>query len=83
MSRRDWRGYIQGHGSAEPNSAKVNSIIRDWIEVYLKEASVAIDNLETMLKAETVDSTVSKIKVLIDRWNQIKHLCEETVSKLD
>lgn len=83
MSRRDWRNYIQGRGSATPNSTKVNNIIRDWIEAYLKEANITIDNLETMLKAETVDSTVSKIKVLIDRWNQIKHLCDETVSKLD
>ncbi|CRG82956.1 SET domain-containing protein 4 [Talaromyces islandicus] len=83
MSRRAWQNYIQGRGNAAPNSVKVNSIIRGWIEVYLKEASVTIENLEAMLKAETVDSTISKIKVLIDRWNQIKHLCDETVSKLD
>jgi len=83
MSRRAWRSYILGHGGAAPDTAKVNRIIRDWIEVYTKEANVAIDNLEIMLKADPADSTASKIKVLVDRWYQIKHLCDEAISKLD
>jgi hypothetical protein len=84
MSRRGWRNYIQGRGGEAPSPAKVNNTIRGWIEAYLKEANVTIEILETMLKAEKDDySTASKIKVLIDRWKQIKHLCDETISKLD
>lgn len=83
MSRRNWRNYIQGLGSAAPNYAKVNAIIRAWIEAYLKEANVATNTLEKMLSEEKEDSLRSKIKMLLGRWEQIKQLCDGVISKLD
>ncbi|KAH8703824.1 hypothetical protein BGW36DRAFT_287519 [Talaromyces proteolyticus] len=82
MSRREWRNYIQGRGAA-PNTIKVNNVIRDWIEVYTKEANFAINILQAVLKAETEDSTKSKIQALVGRWNQIKHLCDQTTLNLE
>jgi hypothetical protein len=82
MSRRSWRNYIQGRGPA-PNPTKVNAIIRDWIEAYLKEAKVATDTLEKKLSEGKEDSLQSKIKTLLGRWEQIKQLCDGVISKLD
>ncbi|EED13908.1 hypothetical protein TSTA_101480 [Talaromyces stipitatus ATCC 10500] len=82
MSRRSWRNYIQGHG-IPPNSAKVNAIIRDWIDIYLKEANVTLEKMEEIFLKEKDASKQSKIKVLIGRWEQIKQLCEGVSSKTD
>jgi hypothetical protein len=81
MSRRNWRNYIQGRG-APPNSAKVNAIIRNWIDIYLKEAGVTMAKLEEMLSKEKDGLAEGKIKMLIGRWEQIKRLCEGVGSKL-
>lgn len=82
MSRRNWRNYIQGCG-APPIPVKVNAIIRDWVDVYLKDATETMAKLEEMLSREKDSLAQRKIKMLIGRWEQIKQLCEAVSSKLD
>jgi hypothetical protein len=82
MSRRNWRNYIQGRG-APPNSEKVNAIIRDWVDVYLEEATATMAKLEEMLSNEKDKLAQGKIKMLRGRWEQIKRLCEGASLKLD
>lgn len=82
MSRRNWRNYIQGRG-APPDPIKVNAIIRDWIEEYLKETDVTMAELEETLSREKDGLAQGKIKMLIGRWEQIKHLCDGVSSKLE
>lgn len=82
MSRRSWRNYIQGRG-APPNSVMVNTVIRDWIDAYIQEANVTMEKLEDMLSKEEDGPVLSKIRILIGRWEQIKRLCGGVSSKLD
>lgn len=82
MSRRNWRNYIQGRG-APPNPVKANTIIRDWIDVYHKEATATMAKLEELLSKGKDSLEQGKIKMLIGRWEQIKRLCEGVSSKLD
>lgn len=82
MSRRSWRNYIQGRGAA-PDSTKVNAIIRDWIEVYLKETDDTTNKLQDMHSTESDNSVRSKMNMLMRRWEQIKQLCNGALIKLD
>ncbi|KUL83926.1 hypothetical protein ZTR_06830 [Talaromyces verruculosus] len=73
-----------GHGRGPPpNTVKVNAIIRDWVDVYLKEATTTMAKLEELLSKEENSLARGKIKMLIGRWEQIKQLCNGVNSKLD
>jgi hypothetical protein len=90
MARHHWRDYILGHSTRGMDSRKTASVIRGWIEMYLKESNVTIEILENMLvnrastpqrasKDASDEWDKERITVLLGRWNQIKQLCQDSL----
>ena len=79
MARRDWRNYVLGHSTKGEDPRKSESIIREWIKAYAKEANATIAALETM-KSDLADQIHGdKVEMLLKRWKQISGLCEQAV----
>jgi hypothetical protein len=90
MARHRWRDYILGYSTRGMDSRKTASVIRGWIEMYLKESNVTIEILENMLakrvstpqrasKAASDEWDKERITMLLGRWNQIKQLCQDAL----
>lgn len=79
MTRRDWRNYVLGHSTKGEDARKSESIIREWIKTYAKEANATIAALETMESNPTDQTHSGKIEMLLKRWKQISCLCEQAI----
>ena len=79
MTRRDWRNYVLGHSTKGEDAKKSESIIREWIEAYAKEANATIAALETMESNPADQTHNGKIEMLLKRWKQISGLCEQAM----
>ena len=79
MARRDWRNYVLGHSTKGEDPRKSESIIREWIKAYAKEANATIATLETMGSKLGDQTHRGKIEMLLKRWKQISDLCEQAV----
>ena len=65
MTRRDWRNYVLGHSTKGEDAKKSESIIREWIEAYAKEANATIAALETMESNPADQTHNGKIEMLL------------------
>ncbi|OJJ50617.1 hypothetical protein ASPZODRAFT_11482 [Penicilliopsis zonata CBS 506.65] len=84
MKQKEWREYVLGsneEGGHDPDRSA--TIIRGWVEVYLKECNTTIGIIEEMLaKEKSPPSTESnedqheRMATVLRRWVQIKSLCE-------
>ncbi|PGH16520.1 hypothetical protein AJ79_01625 [Helicocarpus griseus UAMH5409] len=85
MTRANWRKYALGRSTKGVKIKKTAHIIRGWIEVYIKESEAAILTLEAILstKGAAIAKWEEKIAICLDRWNQIRRLCENASTALD
>ncbi|KAL5045450.1 hypothetical protein BDW71DRAFT_208264 [Aspergillus fruticulosus] len=72
MSRQRWREYVAGVSETGFDAGKTISIIRGWIEVYLRECTTTIASLVEMSKSE---KEKDKVDLILARWEQIHRLC--------
>ena len=86
MTLNQWRDYVSGCDEViDPE--KTTSVLRRWIDTYLKECAMKIKILEKMQREQessSQDEEMGKVGILMKRWNQIKDLCEgalTTISK--
>lgn len=91
MAGEDWQNYVMGQSTQGMDPEKTTNIIRGWIEVYLQESNTTIDILEGMLIDKRAASRAQdgsnegkrrKITVLLDRWKQIRRLCEDALGEI-
>lgn len=79
MTRRDWRDYVLGHSTNGVDAAMTEKVIREWIQVYTKEADTTI----ATLKASSGDPICTqKTEVLLKRWSQIRRLCGQALEHM-
>lgn len=55
---------------------KTAKAISDWINAYLKECETSIESLETNIAAEQDERRSARVSMILNRWKQIKSLCE-------
>lgn len=80
MTHSDWQNYILGHSTKGVDEKKSETIIREWIGIYAKEASAAIATLKDMESSDGADQTHGgKLRILLKRWRQIKVLCQQAL----
>ncbi|KAI9927979.1 hypothetical protein MW887_002831 [Aspergillus wentii] len=79
MTRRDWRNYVLGHSMKGVDDNKTQATIQEWIKIYAKEADRKIATLEAMKSSGENQIHSGKIDMLLKRWKQIKHLCDEAL----
>lgn len=84
MSRKDWRNYISGRSNKGLDPEKTAAIIRDWINVYLKESQTGTEGLQKALSGQSGDPAyTARMSAILKRWNQIQCLCEDALSATD
>ncbi|CAK42636.1 uncharacterized protein An15g06840 [Aspergillus niger] len=95
MNTRDWRAYVCGRSERGVDEQKTANVIRGWVEVYLKECIGTIEIIENMIQdlgEEIGDSDKKigskawereKLQMLLDRWGQIRRLCESVLEDLE
>jgi hypothetical protein len=84
MTRQQWRDYARGYVQAK-DLHKITNVLHRWIDTYLKESIMKIKILEEMQmkqQSSSQDEEKEKIGTLLRRWNQIKGLCENTLTAL-
>lgn len=74
MTPNDWQNYVLGYSTKGVDDKKTETIIREWIKAYSKEAGATIAKLEGM-----TSETDGKIGMLLKRWKQIYDLCQQAV----
>lgn len=80
MTHSDWQNYILGHSTKGVDEKKSETIIREWIGIYAKEASAAIATLKDMESSDGADQTHGgKLRILLKRWRQIEVLCQQAL----
>ncbi|KAL4931982.1 uncharacterized protein BDV17DRAFT_301531 [Aspergillus undulatus] len=82
MSRQNWRDYLGGDAEEGFDEEKSASVIRDWIEEYLRECSVTFDALTKASKNTNDDSEKEKLGLMLARWKQIQQLCESAIENI-
>ena len=80
MAPEDWRNYELGYSSQGMSEAKSEVIIRQWVQMYIHEAEVAIAALRNVGGAGTETDAEraardEKVEMLRRRWVQIGELC--------
>lgn len=95
MNTRDWRAYVCGRSERGVDEQKTATVIRGWVEVYLKECIGTIEIIENMIQdlGEEIGDSEKKIgskawereklQMLLDRWGQIRRLCEGVLGDLE
>ncbi|KAI2842327.1 hypothetical protein CBS11852_4352 [Aspergillus niger] len=95
MNTRDWRAYVCGRSERGVDEQKTANVIRGWVEVYLKECIGTIEIIENMIQdlGEEIGDSDKKIRskawereklqMLLDRWGQIRRLCESVLEDLE
>ncbi|KAL6230874.1 hypothetical protein BDW75DRAFT_221520 [Aspergillus navahoensis] len=79
MSRQEWRDYVAGVSEMGFDASKTASIIRGWIEVYLRECTTAIASLVEVPKSQ---EEKDKVELILARWKQIHRLCETALKSM-
>lgn len=80
MTHSDWQNYVLGHSTKGVDEKKSETIIREWIGIYAKEASAAIATLKDMESSDGADQTHGgELRILLKRWRQIKVLCQQAL----
>lgn len=80
MTHSDWQNYVLGHSTKGVDEKKSETIIREWIGIYAKEASTAIATLKDMKSSDGADQTHGgKLGILLKRWRQIEELCQQAL----
>lgn len=80
MTLSDWQNCVLGCSTKGVDEKKSETIIREWIGVYAKEASTAIATLEDMEFSNGADQTHGdKLRYLLKRWRQIEELCQQAL----
>jgi hypothetical protein len=86
LSSTDWRNYVLGYSTLGVDAAKTNSVIRGWIEEYVKEAKVTMGLLDDLLKRKRrarEERDEARIETLMVRWEGIKALCGTVIEGLN
>lgn len=80
MTHSDWQNYVLGYSTKGVDEKKSETIIREWIGIYAKEASAAISALKDMESSGGADQTQGgKLRILLKRWRQIEVLCQQAL----
>ncbi|RAH53412.1 ribosomal N-lysine methyltransferase [Aspergillus piperis CBS 112811] len=95
MNLREWRAYVNGRSERGVDAQKTASVIRGWVEVYLKECIGTMEVIANMLGdlgEEIADNNKEigskawereKLQMLLDRWGQIRRICEGVLGELE
>ncbi|GIK00928.1 hypothetical protein Aspvir_004958 [Aspergillus viridinutans] len=83
MPSNDFRSYVQGRATRAFDTRKTWNIIRDWIEIYLRESNTTIEALES-LRAQSEEQVghQNKVASLRSRWEQIRVMCQNALDKI-
>ncbi|EYE98074.1 SET domain-containing protein [Aspergillus ruber CBS 135680] len=76
MDRNDWRSMMDSNSNKGIDIQKTAKAISDWINAYLKECETSIESLETNIAAEQDERRSARVSMILNRWKQIKSLCE-------
>ncbi|KAL2829204.1 hypothetical protein BDW59DRAFT_37762 [Aspergillus cavernicola] len=87
MSRKDWPDYAAGRSQRGFDAKLTADMLRDWVQTYLQECTVAIEALMDVSGTisarltetgaiEPENATKEKLDLILSRWKQIKSLCE-------
>ncbi|KAL4994321.1 hypothetical protein BDV10DRAFT_197609 [Aspergillus recurvatus] len=79
MSRQRWQDYVAGVSETGFDASKTGSVIRGWIEVYLRECTAAIASLVEVSKFV---KEKDKVDLILARWKQIHRLCERALRSM-
>jgi hypothetical protein len=84
MKEEDWRNHVL-EGSTEGVDEKLSEdIIKGWLRTYCAEADAAVDVLRAAMESDPVVQTHrQKAQTLLQRWAQIKELCESASRAID
>jgi hypothetical protein len=91
MTRKTWMNYVLGEDLRGMDPKKTGVVIRHWIETYLKECQTTMEFIENGLVQRSCTSTntlklnnceEAKLHVILDRWKQIKKLCEKALDTI-
>ncbi|KAL4968340.1 ribosomal N-lysine methyltransferase [Aspergillus stella-maris] len=80
MNRQQWRDYVNDGSGMGFDGEKTASVIRGWVEAYLKECKAALDALRGLSKGAITCSDKEKLGLILARWRQIQQLCEAAIN---
>ncbi|KAL4807604.1 hypothetical protein BDV18DRAFT_106062 [Aspergillus unguis] len=82
MSDPDWRNYVTGVSERGFDKNKTADIIRGWIGIYLEECSIKTESLIRLSETISAESEREKLDSMLDRWRQIRCLCQSAMSAI-
>jgi hypothetical protein len=84
MPSKDFRSYVQGRATQAFDTRKTWDIIREWIEIYLRESNTTIEALESLrAQSEGQVGHQNKLSSLRRRWEQIRVMCQNALDKIN
>jgi len=79
MDRNNWRSIMDSNSNEGFDPQKTAEIISGWIEAYLQECEMSIENLEANIAAGQGERRKTRVSMILSRWKQIKALCESAL----
>ncbi|PYH98747.1 ribosomal N-lysine methyltransferase [Aspergillus ellipticus CBS 707.79] len=78
MPLKDWQNYVLGYSTKGVNEQKSETVIRGWIDAYIRESDKTIALLDKRLQ-DGAGNHQEMVKMLLRRWAQIKDLCNRAM----
>jgi len=83
MNSEDWRNIVDSDSTEGVDPQKTAEIISGWINAYLKDCEASIESLERNIAAGQDERRNARVTVILNRWKQIKSLCESALDMVD